>query len=106
MGPQNRRNGKHPDATIKDFKAFLNNKQDAMHRVALYSGTWQFIWHKSGNKMYIPDEQLHAMEIWIYHGIKVQVEGSEGERICQIWRWTGSQRGRGGDLWTDWVSVT
>jgi len=39
IGPQNRRDGKHPDAMIKDFRALLDNTQDAMHRVAIYSGT-------------------------------------------------------------------
>jgi hypothetical protein len=29
--------------------------------------------------MYISDEQLHAMEICINHGIKVQVEGVDGD---------------------------
>jgi len=33
LGPQNRRNGKHPDAMIKDFRALLDNTQDATHYV-------------------------------------------------------------------------
>jgi len=41
--------------------------------------------------MYLSDEQLQAMECCIYHGIKVQVEGLEGERLSQICRCTGSQ---------------
>jgi len=47
---------------IKDFRALLNNTQDATHHAAIYSGTRQFIKHKSRNKTYISDEQLHAME--------------------------------------------
>jgi len=43
MGPQNRRDGKHPDAMIKDFRALLDNTQDAMHRAAIYSGTREII---------------------------------------------------------------
>jgi hypothetical protein len=69
MGPQNCRDGNHPDPMIKDFRALLDNTQDAMHHVAIYCGTREFIKHKSRNKMYISDEQLHAMELCIYHGI-------------------------------------
>ena len=61
MGPQNRHDGMHPDTMIKDFRALLNNTQDATHRVAIYSGTQEFIKHKSRNKTYISDEQLPAM---------------------------------------------
>jgi len=103
MGPQNRRNGKHPDTIIKDFRALLNNTQDATHRAAIYSGMQEFIKHKSRNKMYILDEQLNAMELCIYHGIKVQVEGLQGERISQMCRCTGSQSWRGGDRRNDWM---
>ena len=35
MGPQNRRDGKHPDAKIKDLRALLDNTQDETHRVAI-----------------------------------------------------------------------
>jgi hypothetical protein len=90
---------------IKDFRALLNNTKDAMHRMAIYSGTREFIKHKSRNKTYISDEQLHTMELCIYHGIKVQVEGLDGERISQMRRCTGSQTGRGGDRQNDWVWV-
>jgi hypothetical protein len=72
MVPQNCHDGKHPNAMIKDFSALLDNTQDAMHCVAIYSGTQEFIKHRSLNKMYILDEQLHAMELCIYHGIKIQ----------------------------------
>jgi len=105
MGPQNCCDGKHPDAMIKDFKALLNNTEDTTHRVAIYSGTREFIKHKSRNKMYISDEQPHAMELCIYHGIKVQVEGLDGERISQMCRCTGSQSWRGGARRNDWVWV-
>jgi len=84
MGPQNRRDGKHPDAMIKDFRALLENTQDAIHCVAIYSGTQEFIKYKSHNKTYISDEPVHAMELCIYHGIEVQVEGLDGERISQM----------------------
>jgi hypothetical protein len=84
MGSQNRPDGKHPDAMIKDFRALLDNMQDSMHRSAISSGTREFIKHKSCNKTYTSDEQLHAMELCIYHGMKVQVEGLEGERISQM----------------------
>jgi hypothetical protein len=105
MGPQNRRDGKQPEAIIKDFGALLDNTQDAMHRTAIYSGTCEFIKHKSRNMTYISDEQLHAMELCIYHSIKVQVEGLEGECISQMCRCTGSQSWRVGDRRNDWVWV-
>ena len=90
---------------IKDFRALLDNMHDATHRAAIYSGTREFIKHKSHNKTYISDEQLHAMELCISHGIKVQVEGLEGERIFQMYRFRGSQSWRGGDRRNDWVWV-
>ena len=68
----------------KDFRALLNNTQHATHRTALYSGTFEFMKHKSRNKMYQFDEQLHAMELGIYHCIQVQVDGLQGERKYQI----------------------
>jgi len=97
MGPQNRRDGKHPYAKIQDFRALLNDTQDATHRAAIYSGTRECIKHKSLNNWYILDEQLHGMELLINHGIKVQVDGLEGERISQMGRCTGSHSWRGGD---------
>jgi hypothetical protein len=101
MGPQNRLDGKHPDALIKDFRSSIDNTQDAMHRAAIYCGTREYIKHKSRNKTYISDEQLHAMELCIYHGINVQVEGLEAERISQMGRCTGSQSRRRGDRRND-----
>jgi len=53
MGPQIRRDGKHPDTMIKDFRALLDNMPDVTHRVAIYNGTWEFIKHKSHHKEYI-----------------------------------------------------
>jgi hypothetical protein len=102
MGPQTRHNGKHPDTMIKDFRALLDNTQDTMHRVTIYNGTWEFIKHKSCNKIYISDEQLHAIELCINHGIKVHIEGLEGERIYQICRWTESKSWRWGDRRNNW----
>jgi len=54
---------------------------------------------------YISDEQLHAMELCIAHGIKVPVESFEGERVSQMCQCTGSQSWCGGDLRNDWVWV-
>jgi hypothetical protein len=53
MGPQNRRDGQHPDGMITDFRALLDNTQDTMHRVVIYSITRVFIKHKSRTKTYI-----------------------------------------------------
>jgi len=39
MGPQNRRDEKHPDSIIKNFRALLDNMQDATHHAAIYSCT-------------------------------------------------------------------
>jgi hypothetical protein len=88
---------------IKDFRVLLDNTQDAMHRVAIYSGMREFIKHKSRKKTYISDEQLHAMELCIYHGIKVRVECLDSEHICQMCQCTGSQRWRRGDRRNDSV---
>jgi len=105
MGPQSRRDGMHPDAIIKDFRALLHNTQDAIHRVAIYWGTREFIKNQSCKKTYLSDEPLHAMELCIYHGIMVQVEGLEGELISQMCRYTGSQSCRREDRRNDWVWV-
>jgi len=91
MGPQNCRDEKHPDTMIKDFRALLDNTHNAMHHVAIHSGTRECMKRKSPIKTYISDEQLHAMELCIYCGIKVQVEGVEGERRSQMCQCTGSQ---------------
>jgi len=80
IGPQNYCDGKHPEVITKDFQALHDNTQDATHSVAIYSHMQEFVKHKSHNKTYISDEQLHAMELCIYHGNKVQVDGLHGER--------------------------
>jgi len=90
---------------IKDFGALLENTQDATHHVTIYNGMREFHKHKSHNKTYISDEQLHAMELYKYHGIKVQVEGLDGEHVSQICRSTGSQSWHGGDRRNEWVLV-
>jgi len=76
-----------------------------MLRVAIYCSTRECIQQKSRKKMYLLDEHLHTMELCSYHGIKVQVEGSECERISQMCRCTESQSWRGGDRRNDWVWV-
>jgi hypothetical protein len=90
---------------IKDFRASLDNMQDAMPRVAVYRGMQEFSKHTSCNKTCISDEQLHPMELCIYHGIEVQVEGLEGERISQMCRCIESQSWCGGDRLNDCVWV-
>jgi len=68
-----------------------------MLRVLIYRGTREWINNKSHNKTNISDDQLHPMELCSYHGIKVQVEGLDGERISQMYRSTGSESWPGGD---------
>jgi hypothetical protein len=89
MAPQYLHAGKHPDSIITDFTALLDSTQDATPSVTIYNGTREAIEHKSDDKMYISDEQLHTMEHCIYHGIMVQVDGLEGECKTQICRCTG-----------------
>jgi len=105
MWPRNRRDGKHSDPMIKDFSASLDNTQDTTHRTVIYCGAHDFTKHRTHNKTCISDEQLHAMELCILHGIKGQVEGLEGERISQMCRCTGSQSWSGGDRRNNWVWV-
>jgi len=105
MGPQNRRDGKHPDAMIKNFRALFVITQDSTHRVAIYSGTQELIQHKSRNKTSISDEQLHPMELCIYHCMKVQVEGVNVERISQMCRCAGNQSWRRWNQSNYWVWV-
>jgi len=105
MVPQNRHDGKHPDAMIKDFRALLDITQDTTHRVTIYNGMCEFFKHKSRNKTHISDEHLHTIQFWIYYGIKVDVYGVEGERPSQICWCTGSQSWCGGDQRNDWVWV-
>jgi len=105
MEPQNHCDGNHPDTMINDFRALLGNTQDATHCVAIYCGPQRVFKHTSCNKTYILDEQLHAMELCIYHRITLQVEGLDGQRISPMCRCTGSQSWCGGDGWNDWVKV-
>jgi hypothetical protein len=74
----------YSDAMVDDFGALLNNTEDATHSVTIYNGMQECIRYTSRIKTYISDEQLHAMELCMYHGIKVQVKGLEGECISQI----------------------
>jgi hypothetical protein len=76
---------------IKDFRVLLDYTQDATHRVVILSGTGECIKHNSRNKTYISDDHLHAIELSIYHGIKIHIEGLDGERISQMCQCTGSQ---------------
>jgi len=103
--PQNCRDGKHPDAMIKEFRALLDHTQDMIHRMAIYSGRRECIKHMSRNKMNISDIQLHAMELYMSDGIKVPIERCEGEPISEMCRRTRSQSWHGGDQRTDWVWV-
>ena len=88
---------------IKEFRIILDNTQDTRNHVAINRDTQQFIKHKSHNRTDISDEPLHAMELCICYGSKVQVEGLEGECKSQMCRCTGSQSWCGGDQWNDWV---
>jgi hypothetical protein len=60
--------------------------------MTIYNSTREFLMHQGHNKMYLSDEQMNTMEICIYQGIEVQVDGLEGEHISQIGRCTASQR--------------
>jgi hypothetical protein len=60
---------------INDFRARLNITQDVTHQLAIYSGMWEFFKHKSHNKTYISNEQLHTIEFCMSPGIKVHIEG-------------------------------
>jgi hypothetical protein len=90
---------------IYAIRALLDTTPDATHHVAIYSSTQELIKHKSRNKTYILDEQLHAMELCIYPGIKIRVEDFDGERLSLICRCTWIQSWRGGDRQNDWVLV-
>jgi hypothetical protein len=81
MWPHNCYHAKHPAAIIKDCKAFLDNPQDPMHRVAIFSGRWELISHKCRKTTYISDEQRQAIELSNYHGITAQVQGVAGDWI-------------------------
>jgi len=102
-GQQNRRDGKHSDAMIKYFRGLLDNTLDTTHCVAIYRGMWMFIKYKSDNKAYISDDQLDAMELYLYRGIKVPAEVLDGERIPQMCLCTGCQSWCRGDRRNDWL---
>jgi hypothetical protein len=63
---------------VKHCRALLDNKQDVTQCVAFKNTMWEHLKHTSCKKMYISDAQLHAMELSIFDGIKVQLEGLEG----------------------------
>jgi len=50
MGPQQRRDGKHPDAMFKAFRTLLHNVPDVTHRVIIYNSMREFIKLNSFNK--------------------------------------------------------
>jgi len=103
MGPQNRHDGKHPDAMVKHLRALLDNTQDETRRAAIYNGMLEFTEHTSRNKGYTLDQQLHAMEFCIDHGRKVQLESFEVEYISPMCRCTGRQSWRRRYRRNDWV---
>jgi hypothetical protein len=88
-GHPNRHHGKPPDALIKRFRTLLDNTHEAMHRMAIYSCIWECMKYNSRNMTYNSDEQQHAMELCIYHAIKIEAQGLDGERISQMCRGTG-----------------
>jgi hypothetical protein len=90
MGPKIPCDGMHSDAMNTQIKAFLDNTQEATHLVAKSRCMWELITHKHRNTTYISDEQLHAMELSIYHDTKVQVESLDGEPISHMCRCSGS----------------
>jgi hypothetical protein len=105
MVPQNCFDGKHPDAMIKVFSALHDNTQDPTHRVKMCNCLLEFFKVKSRIETYISDQQLYSTQGCIYHRIKVQVDGLDGEHISQICRCTGILRWRGGDRLNNWMRV-
>jgi hypothetical protein len=85
---------------IKDFRALFDNRPDAMHCVTIYNGTQEFIMLQSYKNSYISEEHLHAMELCICLGLKVQVEGLENQQNSQICQSTGIKTGRDGTYCT------
>jgi hypothetical protein len=78
---------------IKVFRVLLDNMQDTMHFVEIYSGMQEIMKYKCHNKTYISDE-LHTRELCNHHGIKFQVGGLDGKYIFQMCQLTGSQSWR------------
>jgi hypothetical protein len=97
MALYSRHDGNHPDAMIKDFRTLHNISPDQTHHMSMFSGIWEFLNNKLQHKLYILEEQLHAMEFGICHSLKLQPEGFEGDHIPQRFQWTGLQSWRGGD---------
>ena len=81
MGLHNHSDGQHLDIMINDFRALLENMQDAIHHLAILNATREFTKYMSCNKTYISDVQLHKSLCCILHCITVQVEYLEGEHI-------------------------
>ena len=92
---------KHPAVMITDFRALLENTRHATHSEAMESVIWQFMKQKRCTKTYILNEQLHAVELCIYHSLTVHVKDLAGERLSQMCRWTGSKSWHGGDRQND-----
>jgi len=90
---------------MKDLKALLNHTHDAAHQMAIFSGTQKNMKDKSHKKMYISDVQQHPMELCIFLGIQVQVEGLEGECQSQMGWCTGTQTWHGGYQQYYWVWI-
>ena len=105
IGRQNLHDGMHHDAMINDFRALLDNRHDATHYMAIYPGTREFIKYKCRNKTYVSDEQLHSMELCLYHGIRIHVDGLDGELISWMCQCTASETWSGGDRRNDRVWV-
>jgi hypothetical protein len=103
LGLQNRPDGLHSEAMIKDCRVLLGNTQDATQCMAIYSDTCEYIKYQSGIKTYISDDQLHPMELCTHQCIQVQVEGLEGEHISHMCRCTGSPSWHRGDPQNTWV---
>jgi hypothetical protein len=103
-GLHNSHDGMHPDAMLNDFRALVDNTQDTMHHLAIFTGMQECFKHKNRDMPYILNDQQNAMELCIYHPIKVHVQGAKGEhisRMCSSTRhpcwWGGDQRN--GKVW-------
>jgi hypothetical protein len=105
IGPQAQKGKDDGDALIKDFGALLDSTEDPSQREALYNGVREIIKQRSSNGTYLSDDQLLAVELCVYHGVKVEVEDLNGDRQFQICRCTGNQPWRGRDRRNDWVWV-
>ena len=58
---------------IEDFRALLDTTQVATPHMTIYNSTQEFIKHKSHYKTYISDDQQHGMQLFIYHGIMIEL---------------------------------